>query len=328
MNALLGQVVFSVGSQQYYWDDVILSARQSGGWAELEKQLREGIACLKRLDDTEEEIDPKELESAANDFRYERDLVTAEEAEAWLNQWNLSADAWMEYIQRFVLRRKWADQLAEILARYPVTKKEFRSSLHVEAVCSGYLARFAQALAARASAYDRAREGGWIKDKSLTAEAADRIRLLEASYQCFCDHVVDSQGIKNQINLHRLDWIRLNCRYVLFSQEQMAREAALCVRDDAMQLDQVAANANVALQNAAIYLGEVEPSVRDRFLAAEKGSLIGPLTWENAFGLFLVEDKIIPAVEDPEIKQRAQESLLQSAVNREINNRVKWHARL
>ena len=328
MNALLGQVVFSVGSQQYYWDDVIRCARQSGNWAPLEKQLREGIACLKRLDDTEEEIDPEELESAANDFRYERDLVTAEEAEAWLNQWDLSADAWTECIQRTLLRRKWADQLAEIVDHYPVTKKEIRDRLHAEAVCSGYLARFARALAARASAYDKAREEGWISDPSKSAEAADRIRLLETSYQRFRDQVVDSQGIKNQINSHRLDWIRFDCLYVLFSQEQVAREAALCVRDDGAQLDEVAANANVALQNAAIYLDEIEPTLRDRFLGAEKGALIGPLNWENAFGLFLIEDKIIPALEDPEIKQRAQESLLQSAVNREINNRVKWHARI
>jgi hypothetical protein len=328
MNALLGQVVFSVGSQQYYWDDVILYARQSGNWDELEKQLREGIACMKRLEDMAEQIDPEELELAANEFRYERDLVTAEETEAWLNQWNVSAEAWMEYIQRLLLRRKWADRLAEIVAHYPATKKEFHSSLHAEAVCSGYLARFAHALAARASAYDKARKEGWISDESKSAAAADRMCRLETSYRRFRDHVVDSQGIKNQINSHRLDWIRFDCRYVLFPQEQMAREAALCVRDDGRQLDEVAANANVALQNAAIYLDAVEPTLRDRFLGAEKGALIGPLNWANAFGLFLVEDKIIPAVEDPEIKQRAQESLLQSAVNREINNRVKWHARL
>ena len=328
MNSLLGQLVFSVGRQQYYWDDVILSARRWGDWADLEKELREGIACLKRLDEAEEEFDPEALESAANDFRYERDLLTAEEAEAWLNRWNLSADSWMEYLQRFILRRKWADQLVEIVARYRVTKKEIHSSLHAEAICSGHLARFARALAARASAYEKALEAGWVRDEPKSAEATGRIRLLEASYQRFCDHVVDAQGIKNQVDSHRLDWIRIGCRYVLFSQEQMAREAALCARDDGMQLDEVAANASIALQNATMYLDEVEPSLRDRFLSAEKGALVGPLNWDKAFGLFLVEDKIIPAVEDPEIKQRAQETLLESAVNREINKRVKWHARL
>ena len=328
MKSLLGQLVFSVGCQQYYWDDVILSARLWGDWADLEKELCGGIACLKRLDDVDEEIDPEELESAANDFRYERDLVTAEEAEAWLNHWNLSADAWMEYIQRFLLRRKWADQLAEIVARYPVRKKEIRSRLHAEAVCSGHLGRFARALAARASAYAKAVEAGWIGEESNGVEATDRIRLLEASYQRFCDHVVDAQGIKHQVKSHRLDWIRFDCRYVLFSQEQIAREAALCVRDDGMQLAEVAANASIALHHAAVYLDEVEPSLRDRFLSAEKGALIGPLDWDHAFGLFLIEDKIIPTVEAPEIKQRAQETLLQSAVTREIDNRVKWHARL
>ena len=328
MNSLLGQLVFSVGRQQYYWDDVILSARRWGDWADLEKELREGIACLKRLDEAEEEFDPEALESAANDFRYERDLLTAEEAEAWLNRWNLSADSWMEYLRRFILRRKWADQLVEIVARYRVTKKEIHSSLHAEAICSGHLARFARALAARASAYEKALEAGWVRDEPKSAEATGRIRLLEASYQRFCDHVVDAQGIKNQVDSHRLDWIRIGCRYVLFSQEQMAREAALCARDDGMQLDEVAANAGIALQNATMYLDEVEPSLRDRFLSAEKGALVGPLNWDKAFGLFLVEDKIIPAVEDPEIKQRAQETLLESAVNREINKRVKWHARL
>ncbi|HEX9663227.1 MAG TPA: hypothetical protein VGB27_13140 [Candidatus Binatia bacterium] len=328
MNSLLGQLVFSVGRQQYYWDDVILSARLWGDWADLEKELREGIACLKRLDEAAEEFDPEELESAANDFRYERDLLTAEEAEAWLNRWNLSADSWMEYLQRFMLRRKWADQLVEIVARYRVTKKEIHSSLYAEAICSGHLARFARALAARASAYEKALEAGWVRDDLKSAEAAGRIRLLEASYQRFCDHVVDAQGIKNQVDSHRLDWIRFDCRYVLFYQEQMAREAALCARDDGMQLDEVAANASLAPQNATMYLDEVEPSLRDRFLSAEKGALIGPLNWDKAFGLFLVEDKIIPAVEDPEIKQRAQETLLESAVNREINKRVKWHARL
>lgn len=328
MNSLLGQLVFSIGRQQYYWDDVILSARRWGDWADLEKELREGIACLKRLDEAEEEFDPEALESAANDFRYERDLLTAEEAEAWLNRWNLSADSWMEYLRRFILRRKWADQLVQIVARYRVTKKEIHSSLHAEAICSGHLARFARALAARASAYEKALEAGWVRDEPKSAEATGRIRLLEASYQRFCDHVVDAQGIKNQVDSHRLDWIRIGCRYVLFSQEQMAREAALCARDDGMQLDEVAANAGIALQNATMYLDEVEPSLRDRFLSAEKGALVGPLNWDKAFGLFLVEDKIIPAVEDPEIKQRAQETLLESAVNREINKRLKWHARL
>jgi len=328
MDALLGQLIFCVESEEYRWDDVILAAKLRGDWARLEKELCEGMACVKRMEEAEDEIDAEELESAANDFRYERDLVTAEEAEAWLKQWNLTAEAWMDYIRRWVLRRKWADELAEIVARFPVTKSEINDCLQAEAVCSGYLARFAQALAARASAFAKAREEVWIREAAQTAKRIKRIHRLETGYRRFRDHVADSQGLKDQVGWHRLDWIRFDCRYVLFPDEHMAREAALCVCDDGMQLDEVAANAKIGLHHAPIYLEAIDPSLRDRFLSAGKGDLVGPLDWDKGFALFVVEDKILPALEDPAIRQRAEESLIQNAINHEIANRVKWYVRL
>ena len=328
MDALVGRLVFRAGSEEYRWEDVILAAKLRGDWAGLEKELRAGLACVKRLDEAGEEIDAEELGSAANDFRYERDLVAAEEAEAWLNQWNLTAEAWMDYIRRDLLRRKWAGELNEIVARFRVSKREIDSCLQAEAVCSGHLARFAQALAARASAFEKAREESWMGGASPCAKSVERIHRLEAGYQRLCDHVVDSQGLKDQVGWHRLDWIRFECRYVLFSHEPMAREAALCVRDDGMGLGEVAANAKMVVYNAPLYLEAIEPSLRDRFLSAGKGALVGPLAWDKGFALFVVEDKILPTLEDPAIKRRAKESLIDNAINREIANRVKWHVRL
>lgn len=328
MKALLGQVVFSVESQKYSWNDVILAAKLRGDWATLEKGLYEGLACVKRMDEAEEEFDAGELESAANDFRYERDLVTAEEAEAWLKQWDLSAEAWMDYIRRTLLRRKWADELAEIVARFRITQREVNSGLRAEAVCSGYLARFALALAARASAFAKAREEGWMRDAAPCAKKIKRIHRLEAGYRSFRDHVVDSQGLQDQVGWHRLDWIRFDCRYVVFPDGQMAREAALCVRDDGMRIEEVAANAKIGLRNAPLYLEEIDPPLRDHFLSAGKGALVGPLDWDKGIALFVVEDKILPALEDPTIGRRAEESLIQNAIDREIANRVKWHVRL
>jgi len=328
MDALLGQLVFCVGREEYRWDDVILAAKLRGDWARLEKELREGLACVKRMDDAEEEIDAEELESAANDFRYERDLVTAEEAEAWLKQWNLTAGAWMDYIHRCLLRRKWADDLAEIVARFGVTQGEINSCLQAEAVCSGFLARFAQALAARASAFEKVREEVWLREAAPCAKKIKRIHRLEAGYRSFRDHVVDSRGLEEQVGWHRLDWIRFDCRYLLFPDEQMAREAALCVRDDSMRLDEVAAHAKIGLQTAPLYLEEIDPSLRDRFLSVGKGALVGPLNWDKGFALFVVEDKILPALEDPAIRRRAEDNLIQNVIAREIANRVKWHVQL
>jgi len=328
MDALLDELVFCVGSEEYRWDDVILAAKLRGDWATLEKELYEGLACVKRMDEAEGEFDAGELESAANDFRYERDLVTAEEAEAWLKQWDLSAEAWIDYIRRCVLRRKWADELAEVVARFPVTQREINDCLRAEAVCSGYLARFAQALAAWASAFENAREEGWTHEAAPCAKRIKRIDQLEVGYRSFRAHVVDPHGLKYQVGWHRLDWIRFECRFAMFPHKEMAREAALCVRDDGMRLEDVAVRARIGVQNVLIYLEEIDPSVRERFLSAGKGALVGPLDWDKGFALFVVEDKILPALDDPAIRRRAEESLIQDAINREIANRVKWHVQL
>ena len=234
----------------------------------------------------------------------------------------------MDYIRRRLLRRKWADQLAKIVARFRVTQSEINGCLQAEAVCSGHLARFAQALAARASAFEKAREESWMGGASPCAKSVERIHRLEAGYRSFCDHVVDAHGMDDQVAWHRLDWIRFDCRYLLFPDEQMAREAALCVRDDGMALGEVAANAKLDLHNAPLYLEAIDPSLRDCFLSAGKGALLGPLEWDKDFALFVVEDKILPTLEDPAIRQRAEESLIDNAINREIANRVKWHVRL
>jgi len=327
MDVLLEQVVFSVGADPYRWEDVMMFAQLRGDWAVLEKRLREGFACLACLNDFDEELESTEVETAANEFRYERDLVTAAEAEAWLRQWHLSAEAWMEYVQRSLLRQKWAAQLAEIVARYPVGKKFIKENLYAEAVCSGALARFARALAARVAAYHMAVKAGWIA-AAPHVQAADKVALFENTYQRFCDRVVDSKGINNQIQLHHLEWIRFHCRSLSFPAEEVAREALLCARDEGMALEAVAANAKVEIKDMKLYIEEVALPSQNRFLAAPKGAIIGPVEWEGSFALFVIDEKTLPSADDVDIVQRARQSLIRRTTQREIAARVKWHAQL
>jgi hypothetical protein len=51
------------------------------------------------------------------------------------------------------------------------------------------------------------------------------------------------------------------------------------------------------------------------------------LKFGDGFGLFLVVEKILPTADDPVIADRAKESLLESVVSREVDNRVTWQWR-
>jgi hypothetical protein len=115
---------------------------------------------------------------------------------------------------------------------------------------------------------------------------------------------------------------------VAFTDELVAKEAALCVREDGLELDDVARDAKSPINRAVMYLDQVEPVLKEHLLAAQKGTLIGPVKLGNEYALFWLADKQMPSDDDPEIRKRAEESLLKSAVAHEINNRVQWLARL
>src|SRR5262245_17083758 len=106
MNTLLDRPAFSVGSQTYTWADVVLSAHLRGEWAQLEEQTRLGMNLVHRAEEDESPSE-EEIEAAGEEFRYARDLVTAEEMEAWLGRFDLTVESWTDYLERSILRQGW-----------------------------------------------------------------------------------------------------------------------------------------------------------------------------------------------------------------------------
>jgi hypothetical protein len=107
MKALLEETVFSVGHADYRWDDVVLAAQVWGDWDRIRKRARAGVAFLSALEEQEDDrVSDDEMESAAEEFRYARDLISAEEMEDWLGRWGLTAETWMDWVRVSVLRQK------------------------------------------------------------------------------------------------------------------------------------------------------------------------------------------------------------------------------
>jgi len=273
----------------------------------------------------EDSLEAEEIETAANEFRYARDLVSAEEMEAWLGRWGLTAEGWMDYIRSSLLRQKWSGQLADCVAEYSPSEQEVDERIATEAVCSGTLGQWARALAGRAAihASDKERPEG-----AEPANAQEKLAGLEASFRRFRERTLTPEAVRAKIRSSRTDWTRLDCQRVSFPEEGMAREAALCVREDGRALAEVAGDADREIASEQVYLEDLEPGIRADFFGAKKGALLGPVKREDDFVLYLVLDKVLPSEEDAATIARAEEAILQSIVAREIDDRVKWHSRL
>ncbi|MBC7790838.1 MAG: hypothetical protein H7Z74_12890 [Anaerolineae bacterium] len=350
MTSLIGQPIFSVATQTCYWEDVILAGVLWGEWSVLENQVRHGLACLRRLAASGKEVEPSAVELAAADFRYERDLVAAADAEAWLAKWALSAEEWMAYIRRSLLRNRWADSIASFAARYPVEDSEVAAVMHPEMVCSGAIQRVAKRFSARAAMYDflGSRTGSWqasesevdheiqrfpagIMDHGVLGISAERCRerasfvaTLEAAFSSFRDAVVTRRAVEEHVGMHHLDWIWFNHQSISFEREDMAREAALCVRDDDMTLAEVATSARSPVREEQRFLDEIEHSLRDRFLGAREGDVLGPIAVNGGFRLYHIASKRLPSADDPAVRERAEQSVLRSAAAYETRQRVRW----
>jgi hypothetical protein len=352
LQTLTGQVVFHVADTPYFWEDVLLAAQVSGDWAELVAEVRQGIACLRHQRATRAVLREQEVEAAARAFREARQLYTAAETEAWLADRSVTVGNWLKYIRRSVLRLRWADQLTDLVARYPAAEARIRRALKIVGICSGHLARFARQLAGRAAIHERLQSEA---DNQLsTAEppqvaplevvdpmhstllglAPERLRERSAvlgqlayAFERFRRQVLTPEAIRRQITARHTDWICLECVTVSFADATAAREAALCVRQDGEDLQDVAARARTAPRPDHFRLEELPPDLRAAFLSARKGELLGPLCVGPEFRLFLVRDKTLPSEKDPVTRQRAEQILLQSLVEGEIARRITWHYR-
>ena len=325
MMPLLDEEILSVGGVTYLGSDLVRAARRWSDWAKLEDQLRQGLACVARADDTGDDVGDEELQAAASEFRYERDLISGQEMEVWLAHWALDADDWMEFLRRGLLRERWATELVTTAARYSVEPEDVEEALPAEAICSGFLTRTAWKLAARAAAAARAREEGWLGEEALQSDADVALERIDAGFRQFCERIVTEAALAAQLASHRLDWIRAGCHCLSLPTMESANEAVLCVREDGMELDEVARSAGVSVEAASDFLENWEPALRDSLLAARAGALLGPIASGDGFLLVLVREKVLPSLEDPAVRRKAQERLLDAVLAREINNRVAWH---
>ena len=224
-------------------------------------------------------------------FRYERGLVAAEEMEGWLARWQISVGEWRDYLRGSVdqgERGRW-----------------------VTAVCSGALDRAAEDFAARAAAAEALGEPD-----------------LDLAYARFVAEAVTPDALRSILEARKADWIRVDCRTLVLPSGDGAREAALCVRDDGMALAEVAAQAGAELREHSLHLEDAEGDLGKALLSARTGELLGPVPLGDRYALVLVDAKVGPSLDDPEILRRAQEAARRRAIEREVVNRVTWHERV
>ena len=350
--ALFARAAFSIGADAYQWRDIVLASMVSGEWQMAKVATRRGLVAAAHARAAGVTLPDAAIDDSMRAFRYERNLASASATEAWLSRWQLSVSDCRESLRRALLLERFRDVLRGLtLTSEAFDREALGAAMHADAVCASLYDRLAKSLAARAAADARvcsdnaARDGdsaaalpeGHLEKAmsrvdlellGLTAdEARERLTIFnawQASVPRFHRLVLTDVRMRQRIEARKVEWTRFVCRLAFFPDRDMASEAVLCVRDDALNLADIAVAAHVSLVEKRFFLDEVDATARVPLLAARPGDVVGPIAIAAEWVVFEVREKRTPNDTDPTVRRRAETELLAEGFEREVERSVRW----
>lgn len=344
------RIVFSSGEDAFTVRDVIDAAHFRGEIEPLWRDLLRIVAAEERADASGLEVDDAAIDSAVEQFRYQHDLITAEETERWLSERRLTLGDFGAYF----VRHHWgetAEESAEFGSRsYLEVAPEMRELFTIELTLNGELERMAGRLSWRVAAR-RAKGGGEIPEEALKTQKAlflERNELpdeqvpaclshlgrdhawlreqlaMEAAYRRANDALVTRQALAHEVSALRLPLTRFEVETIEFDSLDAAREALLCVRTDGMGMEEVAGEGRYPYRHAEILLEDVPEDLQQKFLSVTPGTVLEPITREVCFHLCRIVAKSEPDVDDPIVKSRAEDRILERHFGELCAQHVHW----
>lgn len=335
------RVVFTAGSTSFSVRVVIDAAYLRG---EIEPFWNDFLAAREAENDARErsmEADEAALDSAAIAFRYQYDLITAEETEQWLDARSLTLTDFSE----FFAREHWAKGAASNMnvdrAAFVDASPEERELFAIELTLRGELDRMATRLAWRV-AVSEGRNGGDSTGGESETEAKraafqgslgqigrdedwlNRMLALDAVYRKECAKLLTPEARQREMSALRLPLTRFEVEMMELESRDAASEAYLCVRDDGMTMAEVASEGRYPFHQTDMVLEEIADDLQQKFLSLTPGSLMEPTPREDGFLLTRILNKKEPTLEDADVRARVDERILERYFSDLAANRIRW----
>ncbi|HEY1582527.1 MAG TPA: hypothetical protein VGF73_05470 [Chthoniobacterales bacterium] len=307
------------------------------------------LAAEEKADEQELEYNDDAIDAAAERFRYEHDLITAEETEKWLADRALTLGDFGAYF----IRHYWGEQFEEVEAEkleYLTAPNKLRDLLATELILSGELDRMAQRLSWRLAALSEAgrdavdpeliaaeethffsriglnaeRLPGWLEQIDRDANWFREMLAMEAIHQRGCAALLSKEARAREIAALRLPLTRFEVETVELDSLDAAREALLCAREDGMSMEEVAAEGRYPYRHPEVLLEEIPEDLQQKFLSVHPGTLLEPIPRGDGFHLCRIVSKAEPNLEDPVVIKRAEERILDRHFADLTTRHIQW----
>ena len=297
----LDLVVCTCGEHEYTARDAIDAAIFRGELDVKWKEFLHQVAAERRADELELEPDESAISSAVEAFRYEYDLITAEETEAWLANRELTLDDLADYLTREYYASTLHEEIIPDEIEYSSADVELRQSFLAELILSGELDRMTSDLIVRLAARCTGKElppdmitaekrkflhrngitseelADWLEQLQRDSKWLDEMLAMEAAYGKHCATLLTAEARQRELLALRLPLTKFKTEVIEVESLDAAREALFCVREDGMSMEEVATEGRYPYRRADFILEDLPVDAQHKFLSVSPGEVLKPL---------------------------------------------------
>ena len=305
------RAVFWVGSRQITIRDVLRAAHFR---RELDASWAEVCRLAARPDaGWDEDL----AQTSSEEFRSERDLITAEETEQWLDQRGLTLDEFGEYFARHQTAAATGARDNGAAPPYEDGPPELHDLLRVDLLISGGFDRLAEHLAWRFAARGES-------DATVPPDWDEEMRELETIYQQQRTSLLTPRAREEALVFLRQTLTRVELETLEFESIDAAHEALLCLREDGETMAEVAHDGGYPLRVHEWQIGDVAADLQSRLLSASTSEVLGPFPNGDEFQIHRLRRKIEPLLADPTVSAAVDQHLVESLFAGLAAKHIRW----
>jgi hypothetical protein len=328
-------VVCVCRGKEYKVRDAIDAALFRGELDPIWKEFLGRVKAEKRAEELELEVDDDALNEAAEAFRYQHDLIAAEEMEQWLGTRGLTLGEFSDYLARQYWHRTVGGEVepedSDLTSASPDLRELFTAELMFSGEFDRLTAQLMWRLAALAANATRdpetiaeARQMFFDRNEISPAELSNRLNriahdeqwfdeilALEAAYCQRCEALLNPQARKRELAMLRLPLTRFEAEVIELESTDTAKEALFCVREDGMSMEEVAAEGRYPYRRIAFLQEDIPSELEQKFLSVAPGDVLEPFVRGDGFELYRITKKVEPQLDDPAVQRRIDQRLVE-----------------
>jgi hypothetical protein len=328
-------VVCGCGNVEFTARDAIELALFRGDLEPRWREFLRRVAAEKQAVALDADLEDEAFDAAAEAFRYEHDLITAEETEQWLAARDLSVDDFSDYFSRLCWGQTPPENTQPEEIDYLSAPPELRDLFAVELILSGQLERMTTVLSWRLAALaaekdvdlalvaaekesflernkmEAAQLPSWLERVGRDQEWFDKRAMMEAAYRRRCSSLLVPNAHQKELSSLRLPLTRFETEVMELESRDAAMEALFCVREDGMSMEEVASEGRYPYRRIEFVLEDLSEEVQQKFLSVTPGQILEPLARGDGYELCRITRRIEPQADDPAVQLRIEQRLLQ-----------------